>query len=392
MLDIGPPASLVECVDPEPMAPGLTDRTARSFPVQLSIIVPTYNESANLKELTARVVAALSDVAWEMIIVDDDSPDRTAAKAQQLSLSDHRIRVIRRIGRRGLSSACIEGMLSSSAPFLAVMDGDLQHDPALLPNMLHIMRSEATDLVIASRHVDGGSLGDWSEQRVSISRFATQLARHIAAVEISDPMSGYFMLRREIVDDHVHNFTGTGFKILLDIVLSCKGHLRISEVPLVFGIRSHGESKLSINVCWEYLMLLVDKTIGRILPSRFVAFGLIGSFGVVIHMTIVSLLVMVAGMGFLLAQTLATVTAIAANFTINNLLTYADRSLKGWRWLSGLASFAIICGVGALANIGVANLLFGQHTSWPLAALAGIVASAVWNYGVSAHYTWGVMR
>ncbi|MGH8027695.1 MAG: glycosyltransferase family 2 protein [Pseudoxanthomonas sp.] len=357
-------------------------------PVELSVIVPTFNERANLDELIGRIGAALPDVAWEAIVVDDDSPDGTHAHARALSARDGRVRIIRRVGRRGLSSACIEGMLSCSAPYLAVMDADLQHDPALLPAMLRLLREDRTDLVVASRYIAGGATGAWAKHRALLSRVATRITRKVARLQLSDPMSGYFALHRQVVDDSARRLSGLGFKILLDLVLSAGRPLRIAELPFVFGVRTRGESKLSVSVAWECALLLVDKTVGRYIPARFAAFACIGAFGVGVHFLVLSVLYLLAGVEFLAAQIAATCVAIVANFSVNNLLTYSDRSLKGPAWWGGLLSFAAICGFGALANIGVSDYLFGHHARWPVAALAGIAASAVWNYAVSARYTW----
>ena len=357
--------------------------------VLISVIVPTYNERENLGHLILAIAAALANVRWEIIIVDDDSPDGTAAAAREIYAHDGRVRAIRRIGRRGLASACVEGMLASSAPFVAVIDADLQHDPALLASMLRRLANDEADIVIASRYVTGGDLGDWSAQRTNGSRLATRLAHAVTGVKVRDPMSGYFMLRREIIDEHAHALSAVGFKILLDILVTAGAEARVVEVPLRFASRLHGESKMSAAVTWDYLLLLADKAAGGRLPVRFIAFCAIGLTGVGVHFLVLATLLKLIGISFVAAQAVATSVSIVSNFTINNLLTYADRRLRGWRWLSGLASFALICGFGALANVGVAAWLFGHKVGWPLAAFAGIAASAVWNYGVSARYTWG---
>lgn len=361
---------------------------AVAAPVQLSVVVPTYNERGNLLELTRRLDAALDGIAWELIVVDDDSPDGTAAHAREIYQRDTRVRCVRRIGRRGLSSACIEGMLSSSAPFLAVMDGDLQHDPAVLRRMLQALRQDEADLVVASRYVEGGSVGDWDSQRAMISRVATRLSGLVTHRPISDPMSGFFALRRSVLDACVKDLSSLGFKILLDIVASSERSVRIKEIPFTFGERLSGESKLSTNVIWEYLLLLADKLVGRYVPVRFLAFAAIGALGVGVHFLVLSVVFKGLGLSFSAGQSTATMVAIAFNFSVNNLLTYSGQSLRGRRWLRGLLSFYLICGVGAFANIGVSSYLFGNNTSWPLAALAGIAMSSVWNYAVSARYTW----
>lgn len=357
-------------------------------PVDISIIVPTFNECGNVAELTRRVATTLPGISWEIIFVDDDSPDGTAAAAWQLSRLDPRVRCIRRIGRRGLASACIEGMLSSTARFFAVMDADLQHDPGCLPRMYEILASNEADLVIASRYAAGGSVGAWDEKRAAMSRFATRLAHRVTHQPLSDPMSGFFALRREIFEACVKDLSSIGFKILLDIVASSSKNIKIVEIPFVFRSRMTGESKLTANVMWEYLLLILDKLFGRYLPVRFVAFTGIGLLGVIVHFLALSLMHKGMAMDFSYSQAAATVVAIVFNFTLNNLLTYADSTLRGLGWIRGLLSFLLICGIGAAANVGIASYLFSNNLSWALAALAGIALSAVWNYAVSARYTW----
>jgi dolichol-phosphate mannosyltransferase len=375
---------------PLPLA-ALSDKSAPAKglePVQLSVVIPTYNERANLEPLIGRIAAALAGVCWEVIFVDDDSPDGTASAARELYAHDPRVRLIRRIGRRGLASACIEGMLASSAPIVAVMDADLQHDPALLTIMLRGMAAEKADVVIASRYVDGGNLGDWEASRATGSRLATKLAHRLTGVTVHDPLSGYFMLKRDIVEQQAAAYSGLGFKILLDILLTGGSSLRVVEVPLRFGHRLHGDSKASGAVAWEYLLFLIEKATGGRVPVRFIAFCTIGGVGVGVHFLVLLLFLKAVGATFIIGQIAATCVSIVSNFTINNLLTYADRRLRGWGWIAGLGSFGLICGFGALANVGIAAWLFARHASWPAAAMAGIAASAVWNYGVSARYTW----
>jgi dolichol-phosphate mannosyltransferase len=203
-------------------------------------------------------------------------------------------------------------------------------------------------------------------------------------------MSGFFMLRRELIDRHAHELSGIGYKILLDIVLTAGPAIRLAEIPYTFRLRSSGESKISARVVWEYLLLLADKAVGRFIPLRFLAFSAIGAMGVATHFVILALLFEFTSVEFIRAQAFATALTIVFNYALNNLLTYSDRRLQGWRWCLGFLSFGLICGFGALANVGVASYLFYQRAAWPLAALAGIGVSAVWNYGVSARFTWRV--
>lgn len=357
-------------------------------PIDLSIIVPTYNERDNIGKLSSRIAKELPSVNWEIIFVDDNSPDGTSLIAQQLGRADPRVRCIRRVGRRGLASACIEGMLSSNAKFFIVMDADFQHDPSSLPGMYSLLLSDAADLVIASRYMPGGTVNDWDERRRTISRVATWLAQIICNRPVSDPMSGFFGLKRELVDACLMELSTIGFKILLDIIASSGPHIRIAEVPLQFSSRKSGQSKLNFNVMWEYILLILDKLCGKYVPVRFMAFAMVGVMGIMVHMVTLAIFFKGIGLEFAVSQAIATGVAIIFNYTLNNILTYAGHTLKGIRWIKGLFSFSLICGVGAVANVGVANYLFSSNFQWALAAVAGIVLSAVWNYAVTAQYTW----
>jgi dolichol-phosphate mannosyltransferase len=297
---------------------------------------------------------------------------------------------VRRLGRRGLASAVVEGIQSNFAPFIAVMDADLQHDERLLAPMLDALRKDEADVVVGSRYLAEGGLGDWGKGRRTISSVATQLSRLVLrGHDLTDPMSGFFMLKRSVFDDAVRRLSQEGYKILLDILASSPPSVRIKEVPYVFGLRRHGESKLDSLVVLDYLTLLLDKLIGRWVPVRFLLFAAVGSIGVVLHMAVLAATLRL-GSSFFYAQTTATVAAIAGNFFLNNALTYRDKRLKGLRpVLLGLASFYAVCSVGAVANVGIANFLFvEQRYAWWASGIAGILVGAVWNYATSALFTW----
>jgi len=356
--------------------------------LHLSIVVPTFNESQNVKELLRRIEATLGMTGWEIIFVDDDSPDGTAAVVRDISQTDARVRCLQRVGRRGLSSACIEGMMAASAPTIAVMDADLQHDEAILPKMLTEIEGGA-DVVVGTRYSAGGSTGDWNESRKVMSQLATTASRMILKQPVSDPMSGFFMLQRKVLESTVHYLSGLGFKILLDILATAKQPLRVTEVPYRFRDRLAGESKLDEMVVWEYAMLLADKTIGRYIPVRFLAFSIIGGIGIFVHMATLSVVLHGLDLSFTTAQSVATGTAMTFNFALNNVLTYRDSRLKGVAWFKGLLSFMLACSLGAFANVGIASYLFANRTQWIVASLAGVLVGAVWNYAVSQIYTWG---
>lgn len=373
--------------------PGLADAPAASalphgLPAELAIVIPTYNEIDNIEPLVDAIAAALVGQRWELIFVDDNSPDHTAARIRALALVDPRIRVVHRFGRRGLSSACVEGILATAAPYIAVMDADMQHDEAILGSMLSRLRLGDVDLVIGSRYVEGGGMGEWSRARVSMSRIATGLATRLTRTPIRDSMSGFFMLTRTAFMSALPQLSSVGFKVLLDIAASAPEPLRVAEVPYTFRVRRQGESKLDSLVVWEYLQLLIDKTIGHVVPVRFVSFALVGSFGLVVHFTVLSLLFLVFGVPFALAQAAATLVATTNNFMLNNVLTYRDQRLAGWMLFWGWLTFNAVCATGAVANVGIARWLFDHHSAWELSALAGIAVTTVWNYAMSSVFTW----
>ena len=357
----------------------------------LGIVLPTRNERDNLASLIARIEDALGPEGWEVIVVDDDSPDGTADAARALARGDTRIRVLQRFGRRGLASAAIEGMCATAAPLVAVMDADHQHDPALLPEMLAAVEAGTCDVAVASRFVAGGSsAGLSSEARAKGSRLANRLARRITGVELTDPMSGYFLLRAERLRTAAPKLSGIGFKILLDLLATADPPLRVREFPLAFAERRAGESKLDTAVAFEFLVGLYDRSFGRVVPSRFALFGTVGALGVAVHMAVLATLYLAVGKGFALATAIATFAAMTFNFWLNNRLTYRDARLKGASAvLRGWAGFCATCAVGALANVATATLLEARGVYWVLAALAGIVIGSVWNYALSSRFVWG---
>jgi dolichol-phosphate mannosyltransferase len=361
------------------------------FPV-LSIVVPTFNERDNVRELVTRLDHCLAGVAWEIVFVDDDSHDGTLDKLRSISRSDPRVRFLHRIGRRGLASAVVEGALATSAPFVAVMDCDLQHDETLLPKMLADLSTPDCDLVVASRYMKSGSVGDWTKERLLFSRLATRLADYVLKTPLTDPMSGFFMMRRSAFDQVVRRLSTQGYKILLDILLSGPG-LRIKEIPYTFRNRLHGESKLDLLVVVDYLALLIDKIIGHVIPLRFVMFASVGGMGLVVHLTVLALLNRFAGVSFVVANPCAATVAMVFNFFLNNMLTYRDMRLRGFGpVLRGLLSFCAVCAIGMGANVGIAAVLYQQKYVWWLAATAGIFMGAIWNYSATSIFTWKNVR
>ncbi len=365
-----------------------TDDAAPAATTRLTIIIPTLNERGNIEPLLALLTAALPATRWEAIFVDDDSRDGTAEQVRAIARRDARVRCLQRIGRRGLATACIEGVLASASPYVAVIDADLQHDERLLPQMLAMLEGGAAELVIGSRYAPGGGIGEWSRGRARISGLATRLARFVCKTEIADPLSGFFMCRREVFERALRHMSGQGFKVLLDLLASSPQPVRVAELPYSFRPRQSGESKLDSLVVWEYGVLLADKLVGRVVPVRFVLFAAIGGLGLAVQLAALWVGLNLFGLGFRLAQAAATIVAMTSNFFLNNQFTYRDQRLGGVDLLRGLAMFYLICGFGAFANVGVASFLFAEHRAWWLAGVAGAIVGSVWNFAMSSAFTW----
>ncbi|MFH5926942.1 glycosyltransferase [Roseomonas xinghualingensis] len=355
----------------------------------MTVIVPCYNEAANIAPMVERLDAVLQDIAWEAVFVDDDSPDGTTARVREIAAEDPRVRGIRRIGRRGLASAVTEGALSSSATYIAVIDGDLQHDETILPAMLAAVKGGA-EVAVGSRHVEGGAASSgFSTIRAAVSDAGTRLAALLLPTPVRDPMSGFFLMPRSLFEAVAPRLSARGFKILLDVLLSARRPLRVAEVAYHFRPRVAGESKLDALVLLEYLGLLMDKALGGWLPWRFIAFAGVGAVGILVHLAVLGAASRVPGLSFDAAQWAATFVAMTVNFLLNNRITYRDMRLKGQKLLRGLLIFYIGCSVGAVANVGIAVLLLREGLAgWGLAGAAGALLAVVWNYAISSTLVW----
>ena len=372
----------------EAIRPGSESALEGDVAPQLSVIVPTFNECDNVTTLLRRLETALAGTAWEVIFVDDNSPDGTWNVVRDLARRDSRVRCIRRVGRRGLSGACIEGILASSAPFAAVIDADLQHDETRLPNMLALLRGGEFDLVIGSRYIEGGSADSFDRQRAGASAFATGLARRVLRVKIADPMSGFFMIRRDRFEQLAPQLSTQGFKILLDIVATAGGHLRIKEIPYNFAVRLHGESKLDSIVALDFLGLVLAKLTHDAVSLRFLLFATVGSIGILVHFAGLFVALRAFHLPFTAAQGCGAFSAMTSNFILNNFLTYRDQRLSGLALVRGLVVFYLVCSVGLAANVGVAFSVYDQEPIWWLAGAAGALMGVVWNYAISGLFVW----
>lgn len=355
---------------------------------ELTVVVPAFRERDNIPPLLSALDKALAGLDWETLIVVDDAFDGTEDMVRERAQQDRRVRCIHRIGRRGLASACIEGMLASSAPYVAVIDADLQHDETLVPKLLAAAKQEGADVVVASRYMEGGSTGELAAQRVRVSRLASALSR-VLCRGLSDPMSGFFVVRRTFLERVVRKLYGRGFKILLDLIAAARGDVQIRELPYRMRSRQHGESKLGARVIAEFLMLILYHLSGRLLPARFFLFSAVGITGVGVHLAVLTAVFQATGGNFLASQALATWAAMTSNFFLNNMFTYGDQRLRGARIWRGLLSFYAACGIGALINIAIAEWLFIKSLPYWAAGLTGAVIAALWNFFTTASFTWG---
>ena len=356
--------------------------------VELAVVIPTFEERENVATVLERLSEALQGIQYEVIFVDDDSPDGTAERVRAIAARDPRVRIIQRLNRRGLASACVEGMLSTAAPYLAVIDADLQHDEQILSHMLHTLKSQNLDVVVGSRNIEGGSMGKFAPWRVALSMLGRRLSSAICRCEITDPMSGFFLIRRQFFMGVAHRVSGIGFKILVDLLASSSRPPKIAELPYTFRNRLHGESKLDILVGLEYFQLLLDKLIGNIIPPAFILFALVGAAGLAVYFAIFTTALFTVRTSFDIAQMSAAGAAMTVNFFLNNAITFRGARLKGWSILRGLVSFYIACSIGMWINLRIAHAAGALGSEWYTAGLLGLTVGSVWNYGVTQMFTW----
>ena len=359
-----------------------------------SLIIPTYNERPNIMSLVRRVTECLAQItnSFEVIIVDDDSPDKTWKIAEVLSRENSHVRVIRRRGEKGLATAVVAGWLAARREILGVMDGDLQHPPEVLAKLLNTSLQEQADVVVASRHVNGGGTGDWNLVRRFISWGATSLMTFLlpdSSRLIRDPMSGCFILRRSVIE--AVQLTPQGYKILVE-VLARGQYRRILEVPYTFEVRKEGKSKLGLKQYRDFLIHLGSLAWETGHLRRFLRFCAVGLSGVIVNEVALWFFTAVGGFYYIYASLLAVELAIVNNFVLNDRWTFRDRSCQQRgreNSIKRFYQFNLICGVGAILNVGILWVLtsfMGLH--YLLSNLVGTTASMFWNYGLNGCITW----
>jgi dolichol-phosphate mannosyltransferase len=358
---------------------------------KLSVVLPTYNESANVTPIANQLLPLREQYSLEIIFVDDDSQDGTADVIRSLAHLHPEVRLIRRVGRAGLSSAIKEGILDATGDLVAVMDCDGQHEPAMVLAALQSLRETGADLLIGSRFHADANIKGLSRQRERNSTWANAVARFSLPRyrQLTDYMSGFFVCQLQPVLPYVRQIDVNGFKFLYELLAISRGRLNVDEMPLQFQPRISGESKLNLAVVWDLGISILHTLLLRSVPRRAISFGLVGMTGIATHLTIYSLARSLFGFSFELAQVFAVVGAATTNFLINNVLTFRTQQLAGIPLLLGLLRFLLVTSMGMVANVGVSTALYHRATQQPLLAMfAGIAVDFVWKYAASSKFVW----
>ncbi len=358
----------------------------------ISIVIPTYNEVENIITLLKNLTFLVNDFQYEIIVVDDDSPDGTSDEVNKYMKFNKRIKLITRIGRSGLSSAIKEGLIFAQGKYLLVLDGDGQHHPSFILDMLQEIKKNRSDIVIGSRFLNTSKLEGLSKKRSLGSKIANKLARislHRNYSKLTDYLSGCFCLERESNKKFIRKIEINGFKFLYELLSLSKGNLMVNEVPLIFKERKFGNSKLDIAIVWDFLISIIHNFTLRLLPRRAISFGLVGISGVFVQLFITSFLVEILLFNFYNALPFAVIIAATSNFLINNQVTFRSERLKNSALLIGLLKFLIVASLPVIANVGITTAFYKYISADTfIAQIAGIAIVYAWNYLASSSFVW----
>lgn len=356
-----------------------------SPPLLVTVVLPTYNERQNIAAAIAAIASAFArhEWSWEILVVDDDSPDRTWEVVERLA--DPRVRCYRRLDRKGLSSAIVDGLSLGRGERLVVADADLQHDLEKIPDLVDALVRHP--LAVGTRYAAGGGTSGWSRRRLTMSRMATIACQVVLGIRCSDPMSGFFAIRRETFQRLAPRLNPRGYKLLMELLYAARP-ASVGEVPYVFSPRRAGDSKLSSQVIWDFGLSLLELLSRRLVSARFVKYATVGLSGVAVQYGTFYLL-----WRQLIVDESATAAAIAtaacSNYLINNWWTFGDRRHHGGEMLRGLLLFILIAGAGALINQAVTWYLHDRHGFDLVFTMAvGIAVTTVWNYFLNLDLTW----
>ena len=358
----------------------------------ISIVIPTFNEVENIIPLLNNLTVLVSEFEYEIIVVDDDSPDGTSNEVNKYMKSNKSIKLITRIGRSGLSSAIKEGLIFAQGKYLLVLDGDGQHHPSFILDMLEKIKKNKSDIVIASRFLNTSKLEGLSNKRSLGSKFANKLARislHKNYSKLTDYLSGCFCLEKEMTKKYIRKIEINGFKFLYELLSLSKGKLAVREVPLIFQERRFCNSKLDISIVWDFLISIIHNLTFRILPRTAISFGMVGISGVFVQLFVTSCLVEIFLVDFYSALPFAVIIAATSNFLINNQVTFRSDRLKNSALLIGLLKFLIVASLPVIANVGITTAFYKYISADTFVAqISGIAIVYAWNYLASSSFVW----
>ncbi|CAN5520968.1 glycosyltransferase family 2 protein [soil metagenome] len=373
----------------------------------VSIVTPTYNEAENLPILVERLHGALGRIPHEIIVADDDSPDRTWEVGERLAATDPSIKVMRRFHDPGLSAAVLDGMSMARGEILVVIDADLQHDTAILTEMVSHVQSGLVDVCVGSRSTVGGGYGDWTSSRRFVSWVATLIARLLLRVPVSDPMSGYFAVSREAYERTAPDINPRCFKILLEFIGRNK-KLRVDEVGYEFANRVHGETKLNRSVIRSYLLGVAELRVGRQINPTFLLYALVGIVGLIVN-SVVFTFAEAVGFPEITTGLNEAIDPIATSFlfsvqvsifvlfVLNNEFTFWEQRYRGWAMAPAFAVYELMSLIGTgihvavfttLQNVGFLLGVLGEGASRVVQNLIGAVVALVVNWFLNTTYLW----
>ena len=356
----------------------------------LSIVIPTYNEKDNIFKLLEKLKKVLKSINHEIIFVDDNSPDGTSAVIKDCMKKSSKIRLIHRIGRKGLAGAVIEGVFAANADLVAVMDCDLQHDETKLLDMINLFsKNKSLDIVIGSRFTETGEISEkaFSKIRELGSKATTLIIKKVLNIASTDPLSGFFMVKKVAFLKSSENLQTQGFKVLADFLATSGKHIEIEEIGYSFKNRIAGESKMSLITALELIGLVLSQILKGRVSIRFILFCMVGLSGIFVQLFITGLAMLLINQ-FPTSQTLGIIAAMTSNYFLNNTITFQERKLKSLDLIRGLFSFYLICSLGAFANVAVATYIFGFSSNWLISSFVGACFGAVWNFTLTSIFTW----
>ena len=356
----------------------------------LSIVIPTFNEKDNIIIILEELKKVLKSISHEIIFVDDNSPDGTSAVVKDCMKKSSKIRLIHRIGRRGLAGAVIEGIFAANADIVAVMDCDLQHDENKLLDMINLFsKNSSLDIVIGSRFTETGEISEkaFSKIRELGSKATTFIIKKVLNITSTDPLSGFFMVKKESFLKSSENLQTQGFKVLADFLATSGKNIQIKEIGYRFKNRIAGESKMSFLTTLELIGLVLSQILKGKVSIRFILFCMVGLSGIFVQLLITGLVMLLINQ-FPTSQTFGIIAAMTSNYFLNNIITFQERKLKSLDLIRGLFSFYLICSLGAFTNIAIATYIFSFSSNWLISSFIGACFGAVWNFTLSSIFTW----